>query len=453
MEEKLEYLPRGVCEGLATAPLDGQLERTLPANDLQEQHPKTPAVCWLGQIRLVQHRLWSDAWQRSTQGLPCVGVWNVGRHAEVHKAADVPITCYLYRHVPQRHLPMHDVLGVAVRQRTRNLGTAVQGVVPGQAVASLSRQHLLHAHISTILEGHIHITLALQHTYATDNVWVVQGVRQEAELLVYAFHLLGLGDAALVVHFDHYLFMLSFHGQDHVVVIRIRAHKPEIPDLIPTFQETLVQWREVGHQQIRDGIPEETSELVLDEFEIPGRGYPLVRIVSKCLHAQLDGGVLLELQTYPMFQPPRVTCQLHQHAIRPKAVEPVMPHHQVTKVGLGQLGIQPIWKLHQEDDRVGMRRPEIVQKACHVPLLFPRPVYGYDQHDLVLLHYLGDAFQLRLSNSDSPSCDGRCEHVDWLLLRAPRHQGPEAKCRRAWCDTDEICLHNPLGRTECCHDV
>mmetsp|Transcript_51129 Transcript_51129/g.136244 ORF Transcript_51129/g.136244 Transcript_51129/m.136244 type:complete len:203 (-) Transcript_51129:58-666(-) len=151
--------------------------------------------------------------------------------------------------------------------------------------------------------------------------------------------------------------------------------------------------------------------------------------------------------------PPRVTCQLHQHAIRPKAVEPVMPHHQVTKVGLGQLGIQPIWKLHQEDDRVGMRRPEIVQKACHVPLLFPRPVYGYDQHDLVLLHYLGDAFQLRLSNSDSPSCDGRCEHVDWLLLRAPRHQGPEAKCRRAWCDTDEICLHNPLGRTECCHDV
>eukprot|EP00959_Pyramimonas_sp_CCMP1952_P353001 7395391-Pyramimonas_sp.AAC.1 len=93
---------------------------------------------------------------------------------------------------------MHDVLGVAVRQSTRDLGTAVQGVVPGQALATLSRQHLLHARVSTILENQIHITLAMQHTYATDDVWVVQGVRQEIEFLVYALHLLGIGDAALV---------------------------------------------------------------------------------------------------------------------------------------------------------------------------------------------------------------------------------------------------------------
>ncbi|CAK0874422.1 unnamed protein product [Prorocentrum cordatum] len=112
-------------------------------------------------------------------------------------------------------------------------------------------------------------------------------------------------------------------------------------------------------------------------------------------HAQLDGGVLLELQTHPMLQPTRVTCQPHQHAIRPTALEPVMPHHQINKVGLGQIRIQPIWKLHyQEDDRVGMRRPKIVQKTFLASLLFLRPVYGYDQHDLGLLHYLGDAFQL-----------------------------------------------------------
>eukprot|EP00959_Pyramimonas_sp_CCMP1952_P435220 9113172-Pyramimonas_sp.AAC.1 len=73
---------------------------------------------------------------------------------------------------------MDDVLGVAVGQSTGDLGTAIQGVVPGQTVPRLGRQHLLHALVSTILENQIHTTLAVQHAYATDDVWVVERVHQ-----------------------------------------------------------------------------------------------------------------------------------------------------------------------------------------------------------------------------------------------------------------------------------
>eukprot|EP00959_Pyramimonas_sp_CCMP1952_P428629 8977621-Pyramimonas_sp.AAC.1 len=74
---------------------------------------------------------------------------------------------------------MDDILGVAVGQSTGDLGTAIQGFVLGQAVPRLSQQHLLHAHVSTILENQLHTTLAVQHAYATDDVWVVEGVPQE----------------------------------------------------------------------------------------------------------------------------------------------------------------------------------------------------------------------------------------------------------------------------------
>ena len=46
--------------------------------------------------------------------------------------------------------------------------------------------------VATILENQVHIALAVQHADATDDVWVAQGVRQKAELLVDALHLRAL---------------------------------------------------------------------------------------------------------------------------------------------------------------------------------------------------------------------------------------------------------------------
>eukprot|EP00959_Pyramimonas_sp_CCMP1952_P283970 5935960-Pyramimonas_sp.AAC.1 len=76
--------------------------------------------------------------------------------------------------MPQRHLPVSNIFGVAMGQSTRDLDGAVHGIVPGQMAAWLNRQHLLHAEVAAILEHQVHIGLAVQHAHAADDVWVVE---------------------------------------------------------------------------------------------------------------------------------------------------------------------------------------------------------------------------------------------------------------------------------------